>query len=247
MLPTTKTAIMMAVAHTSAAEHAERSDKRIVARVAVGQKALKTAGGLPSLSGERYPLFYPSGRSEANVGAYKLAGWAERTNAECRESTLGRRATYMCASRGRVVPNMLESLLAYFGNPSELSSRVLASFLPEKVSAKEAKALVPSLISHVRTLPPTDAEISALIRSINPGSGHAGGRPRKVRTYIGTLAGHSRTFASDAVPAPSTPSQQGTGTPGYVRPFGSGAANVAALLDAFHAATLRQSAESCAE
>ena len=245
MLPTTKTAIMMAVAHTNTSEHAERSDKRIAKRVAFGQQALKNLGRLPSLSGERYALVSPSARYSAMQEAYRLTRVADRvSNDTKREFSLPRRAMSMASSRGRITPDMVSSLMSFFREDMEsLAHHLRLSFLPEKISAKEALPILERIASERRIAPPTAADVSAVIRVANPGSGHAGGRPRKVRTFTGTLSGHSRLYASTAIVEPSVPSQTSR-MPAVPAPtFGAGESNTAALLDAFHAATLRQSVE----
>lgn len=245
MLPTTKTAIMMGFARTVDSEHAERSDKRIAKRVAFGQQALKTLGRLPSLSGERYALVSPTARYGAMIEGYKITKLADRvSNDTKREFSLPRRAMSMASSRGRVTPDMVSSLMSFFREDMEtLAHHLRLSFLPEKISAKEALPILERIASERRIAPPTGADVAAVIRAANPGSGHAGGRPRKVRTFTGTLSGHSRPYTSTAIVEPSVPTQVSRVTDLPAPTFGAGANDVAALLDAFHAATLRQSAE----
>lgn len=167
---------------------------------------------VPTRSGERYPIGTAQGRREASTVATVLLRGTEdilnRNNVR-RDFSLPRRAMSMASSRGRVRPDGLASVMAFFQNPAEMATGMLLSFLPTKVSAATAKQVVEEV-----GLTATPGEIAALIRSINPSTGRNGRAP-------------SRLLIADGVTPPTVdPKRRGRPSgPKYVAslPFGPGA------------------------
>lgn len=84
----------------------------------------------PRHSGER-----TTARLTATQDAAKhilLKGLEGDRNNYKRDCSLPARAMSMCASRGRVQPDMLEALLSFFASPGALAESLLNSFLPER-------------------------------------------------------------------------------------------------------------------
>ena len=135
-----------------------------------------------NLSGERYPVATRIGRENAAVSsAILLRGTedADIRNAQRRDFSIPRRAMSMCSSRGRVTPDAMASLLAYFSNPSSLTEAIYLSILPERPSyARLVEFLADNGIEA------TEAEIKALkLFGSNRGMRDGGGAPRQVKHY----------------------------------------------------------------
>lgn len=113
------------------------------------------------------------------------------SNDEYRASRLPRIAQGMTSRKGRPAnPDVAEQFVSSFGSQFPVAQRLAAAFLPEKISQKDAVAVVSRLAGERGfTFDPTDkGDMSALreaMRIANPGSGRAGGRPRKVRDRSG--------------------------------------------------------------
>lgn len=147
---------------------------------------------LPSpLPKVRPALATAKGRSEAQMTAQLLLVGTKDVDRNMlkREASLPRRAMSMAASRGRVTPDGFESVMRYFANPGSMAQGLLASFLPEKVSTEQAKALlsdpfVVDVIEGFGVKVPAAKEAVALVK--NPSSGRGGGAPGRVIIADGT-------------------------------------------------------------
>lgn len=112
------------------------------------------------------------------------------SNDEYRANRLPRIAAGMTSRKGRPAnPDVAEQFVSSFGSQFPVAQRLAAAFLPEKISQKDAVAVVSRLAGERGfTFDPTDkGDMSALreaMRIANPGSGRAGGRPRKVRASV---------------------------------------------------------------
>lgn len=170
---------------------------------AVAESAKRT--GRVSAGGPSYRVATSAALTEVNAIWLPKAKMADVRNDQAREAALPRRAHKMAKTGGRQTPDMLESLMAYFTAPHALAAATAIYTLPCKVSAKEATEI---LAGHGIT---ADAsEVRTLIKSINPGSGRAGGRPRKVRVGTTFGKGHSASHVSTYVPFPGVPTQVST-------------------------------------
>lgn len=166
--------------------------------VATAGKQMRRNGVIKA-GGPRYGLTYSSFRADAATTAHVLLKGTEDvigfSNNVRREFSLPRRALSMASSRGRCTPDMLDSLMAFFGNPSSMASHLLASFLPERPS-------YPALVTYLADngIEASTAEIKALkLFGGNRAVGGAkGGRPRKVRTAESFGQGHKRPYVSAA-------------------------------------------------
>lgn len=141
--------------------------------------------GVIRTGGSRYGLSTGKGRSEANLTTTILLKGTETfdRNATKVEHKLPARALSMASSRGRVRPDMLESLMAFFSNPGDMAHHLLLSFLPVRVASAQAKDLLtdPFVVDVIEGLGvevPTN--MAGLVRSINPANTHAGRAPSRV-------------------------------------------------------------------
>lgn len=205
LLPTTRTAILMAQARTADADHAEATDKRSARRLARA-KALQARGAFPCLSGELYPLATPAGRRDAqSISALLVTTTGPSVlNDMHRARRINRIAQSMATRKGRLTPEGIEHLVSSFSSQFPMEHAIMAMLLPEKIAHAEAKAILKGHGLDVDT--PT---LSALMRRVNPSTSRAGGRPYKVRT--GRLAAPfgtwRRTYSSTALPLPVEPTQ----------------------------------------
>lgn len=169
---------------------------------------------------EKYALATASGRKEAAVIAATLLREDQfkqnMLNDEKKLVEAVRRFNNKFRSKnGRSNHDMLEALLSFFcENHDDLLEQALVSALPVKVSLAQAKALISDpfvrdVIEGRGFAVPTASELPALIRSINPSTSHAGGRPRKVRLVSEFGQGHSRDYVSNALPAGRIPDSGG--------------------------------------
>lgn len=95
----------------------------------------------PKHSGERTTARLTSEQEVAKQILLK-GSEAWNMNAVKREHQLPRRALSMASSKGRCTPDMLDSLMRFFRNPSDMAHTLLLSFLPEQVSTKQANDLL---------------------------------------------------------------------------------------------------------
>ena len=215
---------------------AENTPEAIEATDAMRAKRVKflQAGG--NLSRERYTLASAAGRNFAAKGAQSYMGremgpddafLIDRNNIR-RDCSLPKRALSMAASRGRVAPDMAVALMAYFSNPADFAQSLMLSILPASVTRAEATAVV-----EATGLSATPAEISALVRIVNPATPRNGGAPGRCSVFtpgvevpaevkrgrgrpsglkrVASLPfgeGHSRTFAADPRPMGRIPSSE---------------------------------------
>ena len=104
-----------------------------------------------------------------------------------RGSRLPRIAASMAAGgKGRLTADTAAQFVSSFSSQFPLAQRLAAAFLPQKVAHKDAEAILVRLAGERGfTFDPKDkgdaVAFRALMREVNPGSGRAGGRPRKVR------------------------------------------------------------------
>lgn len=141
--------------------------------------------GVVRTGGSRYALATSKGRSDANLTSTILLKGTETfdRNAAKREHQLPARALSMASSRGRVRPDMLESLMAFFSSPGDMAHHLLLSFLPVRVASTQAKDLladpfVVDVIEGLGVKVPTN--MANLVRSINPANTHAGRAPSRL-------------------------------------------------------------------
>lgn len=109
------------------------------------------------------------------------------SNDEYRAQRLPRLAQGMASRKGRPAnPDTAAQFVSSFSSQFPMVQRLAMAFLPEKIAHKDAEAIVSRLAGERGfTFDPKDkadaAAFRALMASVNPGSGRAGGRPRKVR------------------------------------------------------------------
>lgn len=167
--------------------------------VATAGKRMRREGVIRA-AGPRYGLNYGSMRQDASSTANLILKGCDEvigfSNNLRREFSLPRRAMSMASSRGRCTPDMLDSLMAFFGNPSSLASHLLASFLPERPTYAR---LVTYLADNGIEATADEIKALKLFGGNRATSGAKGGRPRKVRTVESFGHGHSRAYHSDAV------------------------------------------------
>ena len=105
-------------------------------------------------------------------------------NAMKREHSLPRRAMSMASRKGRITPDMLDSLMAFFRNPAEMAQGLLLSFLPTKVALADAKALVAERATLEGWGEAATAalltDLPAILRGINPSTGRNGRAPSRL-------------------------------------------------------------------
>jgi hypothetical protein len=182
LTPMSKAQTIIAEMRAADAAHAARNAEKL---------AEGTMKGLPK---ERYPLATSAGRRDALLAEtviLKGCGMYDRNNDATKLTAAVKRVNNKFRSKaGRQTPDNLASLLAFFAeNIGNITEQALVTALPVKVSDKQAKAMLAEVafmegfpgVNGPVSLPTSPAEIRALVKSVNPGSGRAGGRPRKVR------------------------------------------------------------------
>lgn len=183
VLPTPERKQTMSKAQTIIAEM-RAADAAHAARNA----ARLAEGTMPSLPRERYALATASGRADAQGTAnLLLKGTDDIRNGQRRDFSLPRRAMSMAASRGRVKPDMLTAVMAYFQSPTDMAQSLLAGFLPAALTLAEAKAIVAQKATDegwgesattalMRDLP-------TILKSLNPSRSHNGRASARVHIY----------------------------------------------------------------
>lgn len=165
--------------------------------------ALRRTRRYPVTSGERTRLPRAAALEMERRGSVLLrqAGEAtgtarEQGNDTWKSNKLPRMAAGMAKKKGRgISENVAEQFVSSFGSQWSCVERLLVGFLPEKISHKDGERILGDLSGRSTplaprgfTFDPKGADKEAFrqaMRQVNPGSGRAGGRPRKVRESVG--------------------------------------------------------------
>lgn len=163
-------------------------------------KRAKRTGRYSAVSGERTALPLAARQEMERRGTRILRAAGEATGSELEGSNdayrtrrLPRMAQGMARKHGRSGnENVAQQFVASFSSQWSAVERLLIGFLPEKVAHKDGQEIVERLAVERRfTFDPADkadmAAFRAMMREVNPASGHAGGRPRKVREVAGCV------------------------------------------------------------